>query len=240
MSEDLYYAKYEQRYQTVHAAGGTWGFTPENEDLIAVLTQWVRDNGLEGKRIIEFACGEGAAGKILTDLGCIYHGVDLAPSAVEKASALLKNCPNATVSQLDMVQECLPGPYDAALDVMGFHILLTDQDRGQYLRNIYRCLTSGAPVLFFRQAFWEDAYEGPVESFDQWAELMNIDYSKAESRYAKKGDGAVEVLLPRIAGRGRSEAGYRREFTAAGFVVERFEREHESPANRASIWALKP
>ena len=39
-----YYKKYEQRYQAVYAAGADlWGYTPENEDLNQVLTQWVQD-----------------------------------------------------------------------------------------------------------------------------------------------------------------------------------------------------
>lgn len=238
---DLYYAKYEQRYQTVHAAGGHWGFAPEDEPLAAVLRAWVQNNHLEGKRIIEFACGEGAAGKILTDLGCIYHGVDLAPSAVEKARILLKDVPNATVSRLDMVQDKVPGIYDAALDVMGFHILITDRDRQQYLKNVYDCLTPGASVLFFQQAYRPDAYDGPVESYQQWADLMGIDYDKPELRTAKTDSGTVEVQLPRIAGRSRTEQGYRREFAAAGFAVDRFRQGFEgSNPYRASIWVHKP
>ena len=238
--QEAYYEKYEQRYQTVYAAGGSWGFAPDSEELKAVLTDWVRENGLAGKRIIEFACGEGAAGKILSDLGCVYHGVDLAPSAVESAKKLLKDYPNATVSRLDMVKEQLMETYDAALDVMGFHILITDRDRLQYLRNVYACLAPGAPVLFYQQAFWEDAYAGEIESYEQWQDLMGIDYEQKETRYARKGDSKVEVQIPRIAGRGQSEAGYRREFAAAHLEVDRFERGREGTAHRASIWGHKP
>lgn len=235
-TSDLYYTKYEQRYQIVHAAGGSWGFAPDDEHLTAVLTAWVRDHHLVGKRIIEFACGEGAAGKILSELGCIYHGVDLAPSAVEKASALLKDVPGAVVSQLDMVKDKVPGVYDAALDIMGFHILITDQDRQHYLQNVYQCLTPGAPVLFFQQAYRPDAYGGAVESYQQWADLMGIDYNSPEPRMAKTNSGAVEVQIPRIAGRSRTEQGYRSEFAKAGFAVDRF----QSDAFSASIWGHKP
>ncbi len=239
-TSDQYYAKYEQRYQTVHAAGGTWGFTPDDERLTAVLTAWVQGKHLEGKRIIEFACGEGAAGKILSKLGCIYHGVDLAPSAVEAAARVLADCENATVSRLDMVHDIVPGTYDAALDIMGFHILITDQDRRRYLQNVYNCLVPGAPVLFFQQAFRQDAYEGPVSSYQQWVDLMGIDYDTPEQRTAKTANGTVEVQLPRIAGRSRSELGYRAEFTEAGFTVDLFQPGFEgSNPYRASIWGHK-
>lgn len=236
-----YYAKYEQRYQAVHAAGGSWGFSPEDTVLTDVLTQWVQDHGLAGKRIIEFACGEGGAGKILSGFGCTYHGVDLAPSAIETAAALLKDCPNATVTRLDMVNDRISEIYDAALDIMGFHILITDSDRQRYLKNVYNCLSPGAPVLFYRQVFRENAYDGPVESYEQWTTLMGIDYDTAEKRSARTADGTVEVMLPRIAGRGHSEAGYRKEFAEAGFVVDRFEPWTEGKlAFRASIWCHKP
>lgn len=235
-----YYAKYEQRYQAVHAAGASWGFAPEDQLLQTVLTQWVRENRLEGKRIIEFACGEGAAGKILSDLGCIYHGVDLAPSAVEAARRVLSGSKNATVSRLDMVRDRVPGTYDAALDIMGFHILITDRDRQAYLQNVCGCLIPGAPVLFYRQAYRADAYEGPVDSYAQWTELMGIDYDRAEKRQAKKGGASVEVMLPRIAGRSRTEAGYRKELAENGFTVDCFQPEFEgSNPYRASIWFRK-
>ena len=54
---------------------------------------------------------------------------------------------------------------------MGFHILITDQDRMQYLNNVYQCLAPGGPMLLYRQAYRADAYEGPVDSYEQWTEL---------------------------------------------------------------------
>lgn len=243
MDSQLYYEKYEERYQAVYAAGADrWGFSPDDKNLFAVLSEWVYNNHLMGKRIIDFACGEGAAGKILCDLGCIYHGVDLAPSAVASAQQLLAGYENASVSQLDMVKEPLPGPYDAALDSMGFHILITDQDRRQYLQNVYGCLCYGAPALFYCQSFRETAYEGSVDSFAQWEQIAGIDYTHLEKRYAKKGDHPVEVMIPRIAGRSKSESGYRKEFTEAGFVVDRFipEPDSDSTVRRASIYLHKP
>lgn len=238
---EQYYARYEQRYRTVHAAGGSWGFQPKDARLTKVLTQWVREHHLEGKRVIEFACGEGAAGEILADLECVYHGVDLAPSAVERASALLKDHPNAAVSRLDMVKEPLPSIYDAALDVMGFHILITDADRRAYLKNVCHCLLPGAPVLFYLQAYRPDAYEGAVDSYAQWTDLVGIDYETAEPRMAETSSGPVEVQLPRIAGRSRTEQGYRKELQEAGFVVDWFKPEFEGDnPYRASIGAHKP
>ena len=53
----------------------------------------MEENNLQGKTMIEYACGEGACGVILSELGCIYHGVDISPSAIAKYKELLKNYP---------------------------------------------------------------------------------------------------------------------------------------------------
>ncbi|HML46237.1 MAG TPA: hypothetical protein PKE04_05750, partial [Clostridia bacterium] len=108
MDEKTYYLGYEDRYQRVFAAGGDcWGHAPTNKGLTQVLTEWVETQGLCGKRVIEFACGEGASGVILSRLGCVYHGVDVAPTAVAKAKDALKGFPEARVSRLNMVLEAV-------------------------------------------------------------------------------------------------------------------------------------
>ena len=87
MNPHPYHLSYEARYKKVYAAGADyWGHTPDDEELTEVLTGWVARHNLKGKRIIEFFCGEGASGVILSKLGCIYHGVDISPTALEKAA----------------------------------------------------------------------------------------------------------------------------------------------------------
>ena len=164
-----YYHAYEKRYQAVYAEGAEfWGHTPDDKALAAALAEWVEKHGLRGKRIIEFACGEGASGVILSKLGCIYQGVDISPTAVEKAKKLLSVFDNAGVGLLDMTRQKPDLTYDAALDVMGFHMLVTDPDRRNYLRNAFSCLKDNAPMFFFRQLYDENAAEGFISSFDKW------------------------------------------------------------------------
>lgn len=142
MKTPPYYLAYEKRYQTVYEAGGErWGHSPNDQELYITLKEWVTANNLTGKNIIEFACGEGASGVILSELGCVYHGIDISPSAVMRAKETLRRYPNAKVDILDMVQEATSGKYDAALDCMGFHMLVTDEDRQSYLRNAFLSLT---------------------------------------------------------------------------------------------------
>jgi len=121
-----YHLLYEKRYQKVYEAGAEWwGHTPDDDELTKMLTEWVNYNNLKGKRVIEFFCGEGAAGVILSKLGCVYQGVDISPSALQKAKDSLQSYPNAVVTELNVVTGKIDGLYDAALDVMGFHMLVS-------------------------------------------------------------------------------------------------------------------
>jgi hypothetical protein len=243
MEKEPYYMAYENRYQKVYEAGvERWGHSPDDEELVSTLTTWVEEHKLKGKRVIEFACGEGASGVILSQLGCIYNGVDIAPSAVEKARSVLENYPNATVSLLDMVYQHVGETYDAALDVMGFHMLVVDSDRANYLKNIFACLKSGAPMLFFRESYRADAYDGKVESFEEWNDLTADDYKTPEKRFAK-GDGKdVEVYIPLVPARAKTKDGYTSEMTKAGFVMDNFQEikiNQECPYS-SSIYIHKP
>ena len=241
-----YYKKYEQRYQAVYAAGADlWGYTPDNADLKQIITDFVTAHKLPGKTVLELCCGEGSSGVILSELGCKYHGVDVAPSALETAKHQLAPYPEASVALVDLTADPIPGQYDAAFDSMGFHMLLTDRDRAAYLKNVYNALKPGAPFLLFRQTYVEDAYEGPVSSYDQWMEIVGGGFDGAVQKYAKKttdhGTKKVPVMIPRMPGRGRSETGYRNEFEAAGFTVDDFQVECGWNGVRpfASIWLHK-
>lgn len=240
-----YYKAYEQRYQAVFAAGAErWGHSPDDEVLYNTLKLWVEENNLQGKSIIEYACGEGASGAILSELGCIYHGVDISPSAIEKSQKLLEPYPSATVEVLDMVKESVKEKYDAALDCMGFHMLVTDNDRYLYLKNAYNSIKENSPMLFFRESFRRDgAYHGAVNSVEEWAQITGEDYKTLQSRQVKNfhdGD-VVEVLIPLLPARAKDKNGYIEEFENIGFDVEKFIEMDVSTAipHSASIYVRK-
>ena len=58
---------------------------PVTKALVDTLTNWVTDNGLQGKSISNMPAAKGSCGIILSKSGCIYHGVDISPTAVEKS-----------------------------------------------------------------------------------------------------------------------------------------------------------
>lgn len=242
-----YYLAYESRYKTVYEAGAErWGHSPDDQELYNTLKEWVTANQLTGKNIIEFACGEGASGVILSELGCHYHGVDIAPSAVMKAKEALKNYSDARVDILDIVKETTGKIYDAALDCMGFHMLITDQDRKSYLRNAFSSLKNDSPMLFYKESYQNDnnhekVVKVPVHSYDEWLKLTGNDYETPSLRRVI-GSGNIEVMIPYVPARANDKDGYITEMQQAGFTVEKF-MEMESSSSilyAASIYVRKP
>jgi len=240
-----YYMAYEKRYQAVFSAGAEcWGHSPDDEVLFNTLKSWVEENNLQGKSIIEYACGEGACGVILSELGCIYHGVDISPTAIEKCKKLLGKYPHATVEVLDMVKESVRGNYDAALDCMGFHMLITDSDRKSYLKNAYDSLHVNAPMLFFRESYRESGtYHGVVNSVEEWEKITGDDYKTPQLRQVRNSDSGeiVEVYIPLVPARARDKKGYIEEMEMIGFDVEKFVEMDVSAAipHSASIYVRK-
>ena len=243
--KEPYYKAYEKRYKAIYSVGvERWGHSPNDEVLYNTLKSWVEENNLQEKRIIEYACGEGACGVILSELGCIYHGVDISPSAIEKTKNLLEKYPNATVEVLDMVKESVKEKYDAALDCMGFHMLVTDKDRELYLKNAYNSLKEDSPMLFFRESYRRDgAYHGVVNSIEEWEQITGEDYKTLQSRQVKNSDdgGVVEVHIPLLPARAKDKNGYIEEIEKVGFGVEKFVEMDASTAipHSASIYVRK-
>jgi GrpB-like predicted nucleotidyltransferase (UPF0157 family) len=237
-----YYLAYENRYQAVYSSGASiWGHQPDDKMLVAALSEWVNEYDLKGKNVIEYACGEGSVGVILSKLGCIYKGVDIAPSAIKRSKQVLAEYPAATVSVMDMVNERVNGVFDAAIDCMGFHMLITDSDRQKYLMNANAALKPGAPMLFFRQCYSADAYSGEVKSFDEWKAITGADFEKPSMRQVTNNGKEYQVNIPLVPARGKNKADYLAEMTVAGFVVDHFFEMEPSRATMkaASIYVHK-
>lgn len=228
MENKPYYLMYEKRYKTVYEAGAErWGHSPDDEELYATLKAWVEDNHLKGKSIVEFACGEGASGVILSELGCHYTGFDISPSAVKKANDTLKNCPNARADIFDMVKQRPTETYDAALDCMGLHMLVTDGDRQAYLKNAFLSLKDNSPMLFYKEAYRDDKHKdqvvkSSVDSYEEWLNITGDDYDTPFVRKVNTLNGELEIMLPLVPSRGNDRSGYINEMNFAGFAVERF------------------
>ena len=216
-----YYFAYENRYKKAFTAGvERWGHSPDDDILFSTLSKWVMDNQLQGKRIIEFGCGEGAGGEILSKLGCIYHGVDISPSVIEKTSIILRQYPQATLSLLDMVNDVIDKKYDGAIDIMALHMLILDNDRQKYLKNAYNCLNKNAPMIFFRELHNENTSNDYISSMEQWISVTGNDYTTPKIKHIYQNGEKIELNLPYVPGRERSKSGYIQELNEVGFTVE--------------------
>ena len=245
--KEPYYMAYEKRYRAVFETGATlWGHSPSDPVLYETLKTWVKENDLQGKKVVDFACGEGACGLILSELGCIYQGYDISPTAIGTAKKKLSSCSNASADILDMVKEQAKGVFDAALDCMGLHMLVTDGDRASYLKNAREALRDRAPMLFFREAYrnglgGESAYKGTVRSFEEWKIISDSDYETPQIRRAKTENGTVDVSIPLVPARAKDKEDYIAEMEAVGFTVEGFTEMADSDAIplSASIFVRK-
>ncbi len=236
-----YYFAYEERYQKIHVLKTLWGHSPQDEELRSILSRWVQTHNLSEKQIAEFACGEGGSGVILSELGCIWHGFDVAASAIECARSLTECFPDAYCEVRDLIRQSLPTEtYDAALDVMGLHMLVTDADRKAYLQNLFNCLKRGAPALFVHESFRADAYEGNVSSIEEWAHITGLDFHTPQPRRIPYSDEIT--LLPLLPARPKRRAGYITELESIGFIVEEFLEmgENEKCICSACICVRKP
>jgi len=121
-------------------------------------------------------------------------------------------------------------------------MLVTDSDRANYLSNALSCLKSGAPMLFFRESYRVNAYEGQVDSFDDWLDITGDDYKTPEQRFSKCGSSEIEVYIPLLPARAKNREGYMQEMTEAGFIVDAIYEMEESYKiiYSASIYAHKP
>jgi hypothetical protein len=241
--DEPYYFSYENRYKKVFSSGvNRWGHSPKDPVLMSFLSKWAEDNNLIGKRIIEFGCGEGAGGEILSKLGCIYHGVDISPSVIEKTKNTLKQYPNATVSLFDMVNNNVDEKYDGAIDLMALHMLILDSDRKKYLNNVFNCLNENAAVLFFRELYNENSIKETISSMEQWIKITGNDYVTPKIKHIHQNGMEIEINIPYVPGRERCKNGYIQEMIEANFIVEKFIEMEPSDQvkNSVSIFVRKP
>jgi len=117
-----------------------------------------------------------------------------------------------------------------------------DQDRRRYLQNAFNCLKSNAPMLFYRESFRVDAFEGEITTFEEWVSITKSDYVTPAKRVVQNGDKEIEVFIPLVPARAKTKAGYINELTAAGFVVQHFQEMDYNEQNpfSATLYVYKP
>jgi len=226
--KEPYYCWYEDRYREVYTQGVQfWTDDPQEiEKTTESLSRFLAHYGLAPgqSRIIEFGCGEGHLARFLLERGYEYTGVDISASALEKARqrvGRLATGKNFILGDVTSLPEIPRGSFDAAVDNGCLHMLVVDSHRDRYLSEVRRLLASNGKACF-RDNYREDAFEGEVSTFSDYLEIFKPDLATPEERTAYSDGDFRKIMLPRLPARARSEAGYCRELSAAGFEVEGF------------------
>lgn len=202
----------------------------------------------EGRRfrVLEPGCGEGHLAVQCLARGFDYVGIDLAPTALAKARVRIEAMAGSldgretrgailsgltTRSQFGRAQLLCrdvtalsflePVSFDLAVDNKLLHVLVVDGDRRRYLSGLRRALKPGALVLF-KEICREDAFDGPIETFEDYMREFAPDLVTEEERVAYNDGKEVKVKVTRVPARPRSQSGYVRELSEHGFQVLRF------------------
>jgi|GEM_PF-1454722 hypothetical protein len=77
-------------------------------------------------------------------------------------------------------------------------------------------------MVLFIELFREDAYDGPIDSFDEYMNLFAPDLTTLEERSAFNAGKEVKIKLAQVPARPRSKAGYLSELGRYGFEVLTF------------------
>jgi len=219
-----YYTAYDKRYRAVYGQGvDCWTAHPaELSTVRAEVTEFLDAHRIApDAHIVEFGCGEGFVGELLAGLGYPYTGIDIAEAAVAKARKRLARFgqkARVLVDDLLALSAIPDASFDAGMDVACLHMLVLDAGREAYLRNAFRLLRPGAPMLFCNEAWRADAPAERVATYDDWLRLSRTDVDIPEEREAWQDGQFVRIRLPRIVSRARTVAQYRREVTEAGFA----------------------
>lgn len=228
--EPKYYHSYEDRYRAVYRQGVKyWSAFPWEvlEDL-AGLDSFLEFAGARpgAHKVLEPGCGEGHLALALVQKGFDYLGIDVAPSALEKARARLAEAGFQGEDRFVLADATdlsfLPkAGFDLAVDNRMLHMLVVDEDRRRYLAGLRRALKPGGLVVF-KEIYHDQAYEGPIDSFGQYLAVFRPDLTTLEERTAYNAGGEVKVSVTRVPARPRGERGYAKEMAEMGFKTLRF------------------
>jgi len=217
-----YYNAYEDRYRRVYAQGVEyWTGDQEVAAVICLVDDFIKfSKGTPfSHSIIEFGCGEGFLAEYLLQKGYSYLGVDISPSAINKArNRISESDSRFMLGDVTNLPEVRSDSFDFALDNYCLHMFVTDADRRRYLGEVHRTLKSGG-YAWFHEIGQRDRFSDRIESIDEFIFKYPIDLNTCETRCVYTNTGKKTVQLPRLPARFNNCEGYHDEIKAAGFEM---------------------
>jgi len=234
-----YYTTYEDRYRRVYAQGVEyWTGDQEIAAVICLVNDFIdfAKSSPSFPSIIEFGCGEGFLAVPLLKKGYSYLGVDISPSALNKARDRISESDSRfMLGDITSLPEVRSYSFDIALDNYCLHMFVTDEDRRKYLGEVHRTLKSGG-YAWFHEIGQRDRFSDRIESIDEFLVKHPMDLNTCETRCVYTKTGKKTVQLPRLPARFNNCEGYYDEIKAAGFEIEFI----ESRKSGVVIYARKP
>ncbi len=217
-----YYQLFDDRYKAVlDPAEPDQALVSQNGPRVLIYADFerLRRDGLipgPGARLLDLGCGEGQNAAYFARLGLRVTGVDISPTAIQRASRL------AAEQRLPMdfrVADVLDlvgvgdRAFDVATDIGCLHMLVRDEHRRRYLRSVRRILRLGGVFFLFEGASARDVSVPDEETaILRHVTLVQKRWIAEQSRFVEvRGVGFRSASLPQ----------YRRELEAAGFEVVR-------------------
>lgn len=218
-----YYRSYEDRYRRVYAQGVEYWSGDPNEiaTVIGLVEQFLHsaDIAPASGPIVELGCGEGFLGEYLLRKGYSYTGVDISPSALDKARKRLAGHElRFVLGDVTNLSELQTESFVATLDNYCLHMLVTDVHREKYLAETYRVLKPGGHA-WFHEIGQTDQFGERIRTFDDLLAAHPVDLGRCEDREAYTPAGKRVIQLPRLPARFTNREGYRQEIERAGFEL---------------------
>ena len=140
-----YYETYDKRYKTAHKNGFLW--IEENFDSIIIDTM-KKYNISKNANILDMGCGEGRNCLHLLKLGYNVTGTDCSSEAIKTCKTLAKKRDlNGKFKVIDSVLYETEEKYDFIYSIAVLHMLLTDEDRLNFLKNLKNSLSQNGIAL---------------------------------------------------------------------------------------------
>ncbi|AZR72105.1 hypothetical protein BBF96_01070 [Anoxybacter fermentans] len=154
-----YYLAYEERYKKVHSMNIAWfGSRPTLEVL-----KWVEEYQIPGNEVIlEVGCGEGRDLIYLAGLGYRVKGVDISPTAIQYCKKLARKreveIDLLVCDGLYLVDELGAETFNWIYSVGTLHMLVDQNHRDRFLKNIYQILKPGGKALLVNMGDGKEEY----------------------------------------------------------------------------------
>jgi len=185
-----YYEAYDLRYKRIHQDGLLWFKnepTPELLDWISIQNVPLED------AILEVGCGEGRDVLYLANSGYNVIGSDISEEAInlckKKSEELDLIIELKTEDFIEMTSADLP-TYNWIYSIGTLHMLVDDEDRRQFLANLYTRLNKNGRLLLVSKGDGITSYKTKKEeAFDlveRFHYLENKKYSLEATSFCRK------------------------------------------------------